>query len=164
MNKRLFLFLYTNTQKNRTLRNIAVLVTTASKFIYIAVYAVYFALLIHGDDVRIVPYIAMPALTLLTARCLRHLLKRQRPFSELEIKALIEHKNVYSFPSNHAASAAVIACAVGYIDTISGVALLVFAVLTGASRVLTGVHYPFDVLAGWMLGLLFGGLGFVFIA
>lgn len=64
----------------------------------------------------------------------------------------------YGFPSNHAA------------NTFAGATVLVMAVpavripafgiasLVAYSRVYVGVHYPFDVLAGALLGLLGGGL------
>jgi membrane-associated phospholipid phosphatase len=57
-----------------------------------------------------------------------------------------------SFPSGHAASAA--AFATGAAIELPGLAPGVFtlALAVGASRVVTGVHYPSDVLAGFAIG------------
>lgn len=58
----------------------------------------------------------------------------------------------WSFPSNHSTLAA--AAAVGVLLTwrwLGGIAT-VLALLVGYSRVFLGVHYPHDVLAGFLLG------------
>ena len=39
-----------------------------------------------------------------------------------------------------------------------GLLLLAWAPLVGLARVAMGVHYLSDVLAGWILGLLVGGM------
>lgn len=160
MNKKIFLLLYTTTQKNKYLSNIAVFITNASKGFYILVYLFYAVILLNADRLMLVPYILIPAAALAAALSLRRLLKVPRPFKELEIESLIKHESVYSFPSNHAASACVIACAVYHISPPAGLGLLFLAFVTGVSRILTGVHYPLDVLAGWALGLVFGVFGF----
>ena len=64
-----------------------------------------------------------------------------------------------SFPSGHAAQNAAIlpalalaAAALGANRRIGLAVAAVGALLVGASRVVLGVHYPSDVLAGWVLG------------
>ncbi|MDD9941056.1 MAG: phosphatase PAP2 family protein [Myxococcales bacterium] len=69
----------------------------------------------------------------------------------------------WSFPSGHAMMSAAVYLAVGSLVAASIVGrrgklyVLTVAIglsgLVGASRVLLGVHYPSDVLAGWMAGL-----------
>jgi len=58
-----------------------------------------------------------------------------------------------SFPSGHAASAAAFTTAVVLELPWTGVPLLPLAVAVAASRVVIGVHYPSDVVAGAALGM-----------
>jgi undecaprenyl-diphosphatase len=62
----------------------------------------------------------------------------------------------WSFPSNHATIAFTAAAAIWVVSRRLGVVALVFAALMAASRVWVGVHYPHDVLAGALVGVLFG--------
>ena len=58
----------------------------------------------------------------------------------------------FSFPSGHAAAALSIALAVSAVlPWPLGMAVMGLAVLTGVSRCYLAVHYPGDVIAGWLL-------------
>jgi undecaprenyl-diphosphatase len=58
----------------------------------------------------------------------------------------------WSFPSNHAAVAGAVAVAVLWSAVRLGTAVLVIAAAAAASRVVVGVHFPHDVVAGFLLG------------
>lgn len=57
-----------------------------------------------------------------------------------------------SFPSDHAAAAFAIAFAVLFVVRRAGVWFLVAAAAVGISRILIGLHYPGDVVAGAAVG------------
>ncbi len=59
-----------------------------------------------------------------------------------------------SFPSGHTAAAAAFATGAGQVMPAASVPLHALAALVGYSRVHTGVHYPGDVVAGWLLGVV----------
>lgn len=61
-----------------------------------------------------------------------------------------------SFPSGHAASAAAFATGVALEQPALAAPVIVLAAAVGASRVVTGVHYPSDVLAGFAIGAAAG--------
>ncbi|MGH0596305.1 undecaprenyl-diphosphatase [Bacillus mycoides] len=78
---------------------------------------------------------------------------RERPFvSHMNINQLVEHTANTSFPSDHATSAFVIAITLYLYHKRLGAVFLLVAVLISFSRIWVGVHYPFDVLMGAILG------------
>ena len=68
-------------------------------------------------------------------------------------------KTGQSMPSRHCFSAAAIAAAVWYVLPPLGAVLAVLAVIIAVSRVVTGVHFVSDVLAGLAFGLVFAVAG-----
>jgi undecaprenyl-diphosphatase len=58
----------------------------------------------------------------------------------------------WSFPSNHATVAGAVAVAVLWCAVRLGIVVLLLAAAAAASRVVVGVHFPHDVLAGFLLG------------
>jgi undecaprenyl-diphosphatase len=63
-----------------------------------------------------------------------------------------------SFPSGHAASAAAFTTAVALELPATAIPLAPLAFAVAASRVVIGVHYPSDVIAGVALGMVAAGV------
>jgi undecaprenyl-diphosphatase len=104
-------------------------------------------------------FIVAILLTAAFVMAIKFTVRRQRP--EGEWGQLYRRSDPHSFPSGHAARAAMLAVlALGYGPSWLGTILLVWAPLVGLARVSTGLHYVSDVLAGWILGIL-AGLSFV---
>ncbi|MDT8436250.1 MAG: phosphatase PAP2 family protein [Gemmatimonadota bacterium] len=88
-------------------------------------------------------------------KVLKSALRRPRPFeSHAAVRALVAPPDRFSFPSGHTSAAFLAAGLVGALVPVLLPALLLWAAAVGASRVLLGVHYPSDVLAGALLGTL----------
>jgi undecaprenyl-diphosphatase len=82
-------------------------------------------------------------------------IRRSRP--EGDWGAVYRKTDPHSFPSGHAARAALIATlALLWCPLAIGLALTLWAFLVCLARIAMGVHYPSDVLAGAVLGLVFG--------
>jgi len=78
---------------------------------------------------------------------------RDRPYAHVPaFRQLQRVPRTTSFPSGHAASAAAFATGVALEKPSLAAPVIVLAVAVGASRVVTGVHYPSDVLAGFAIG------------
>lgn len=112
-------------------------------------------LLVRGSH-KLLLFLAVPALCLIAVTVLRPLINRVRPYDRLGYPPLLnkESGKGKSFPSRHTASAFVVAAACLYLNPVYGRVMLVLAVLIGATRVLSGVHYLSDVLAGAGFALL----------
>lgn len=106
----------------------------------------------------IVIFIALLLNVLVGETILKNLIMRERPYiSYPAVTLLIPEPGGYSFPSGHTfssfAAAVVISCSVKKYGKIA-VFLLAFGI--GFSRVYLFVHYPGDVIAGAVLGIVFG--------
>ena len=80
---------------------------------------------------------------------------RPRPELPVGLESLARAPDRFSFPSGHsAASLAVVLPLAVALGGLTGFAMVGFALTVGFSRAYLGVHYPGDVLAGWLLALL----------
>ena len=87
-------------------------------------------------------------------------INRPRPYTKYGFVPLFpKDKTGQSMPSRHCFSAAAIAAAVWYVLPPLGAVLAVLAVIIAVSRVVTGVHFVSDVLAGLAFGLVFAVAG-----
>ncbi|WP_425578302.1 phosphatase PAP2 family protein [Streptomyces albiaxialis] len=99
---------------------------------------------------------ALVAAAHLASMGVKRVVRRPRP--RVEGRApLVRTAGRHSFPSSHAASAGAAAVAFGAVRPGLGVAPL--AALVCVSRLVAGVHYPSDVVAGAALGALTVRLG-----
>ncbi|MBU8918956.1 undecaprenyl-diphosphatase [Bacillus sp. FJAT-29953] len=86
---------------------------------------------------------------------LGHIYYEPRPFVTHHVNLLIQHTKDSGFPSDHSTGAFSLALAVLWRKHRKiGFGMLLFAILTGISRVYVGHHYPFDVLASVIVALI----------
>jgi membrane-associated phospholipid phosphatase len=91
---------------------------------------------------------------------LKQAIGRPRPFDvQPEVHLLSPKGSAKSMPSSHAANIAGAAMVAGMFYRRSRRVLVPLAAAVGISRIGMGVHYPSDVLAGWLIGAA-GGWGF----
>ncbi len=103
---------------------------------------------------------SVTAVLAISAFCnLKKMVRRRRPF-ELwpELTCLVRPPDRYSFPSGHTMTAFSMYGTFAILLPGYGWFFGVAAVLIGLSRIFLGAHYPSDVLAGGVLGVVMGHL------
>ena len=100
--------------------------------------------------------VALLGSLLINNNLIKNIVQRPRPyvtFTDLQI--IIPQPSEFSFPSGHTSSSfASAAVFYRHLPKKFGVPAVILAALIGFSRLYVGVHYPTDVLAGAVMGIL----------
>lgn len=140
------------------------LLTLTAKGLTALVYIIYVGtelwLLLQRDG-RLVRCTLVPMLVFVGGSTLRRSINAPRPYEVFGIPPLVSKETKgQSFPSRHVFCGSVIAVSCLWLNRPLGIFTATIALLIAASRVLTGVHFPKDVIAGLIFGFSAGFLGF----
>ncbi len=133
------------------------LVLTCSFFVVYALF-LWHAIAKEFLAEELVCIIGAPILCFFLSFVLRAAVDRPRPYDEAgaQIEPLLrkKSKDKKSFPSRHLACAFVIATVLLHYWAWAGICLLLFGCALGYIRFTLGLHYPSDLFAGSVLGVL----------
>lgn len=87
---------------------------------------------------------------------IRWLWQRPRPFIANNVNLLSNYLDKASFPSGHAAFFFALSTVVFFYNKKIGALFLLGSFLISLARVFSGIHWPSDILAGAIIGILFG--------
>ena len=145
----------------RLLRAFNRFMTIVMPMIYLTLLATTYLQQGLGKQVGI--YLFIPASGFVILSFLRKKINALRPYEVWEIVPLLDRDSPgQSMPSRHVFSATIISMACLHASLSVGVILLVLSAFLGLVRVLGGVHYPKDVVVGYICGLVWGVLFFLF--
>lgn len=134
---------------------------TSNQLITAFIYAAYPTVLLYrfwqSGFGAIAELLIWPGLGFLLVSVLRRCLNQPRPYEQWNISPLmVKETRGQSFPSRHVFSATVIGTVFLSVQVWLGLSILLGAAALAVLRVLGGVHYPRDVIAGFLLGILLG--------
>jgi len=102
---------------------------------------------------------AIGAADLVAVRAVKPAVERVRPCRSLaSVRAPLGCGSGQSFPSAHAADTAAATVIVTWAAPMLAPAAFLITAVVGVSRVYLGVHYPSDVVAGWIIGAAVGAV------
>lgn len=157
----LSLFYWINRDLGRSWLDPVFIFLTELKFFIIPIAFVIGALLtIGGRKGRLMVVALLLAVLLadqISAHCIKPWVRRTRPCNVLpDDRTPYGKSSALSFPSSHATNIAAVMMVLGLGFTEWSWAFALWAFLVGLSRIYLGLHYPTDVLGGWVLGAVLG--------
>ena len=143
------------------LRSFNWFMTAVMPMIYLTLLATtYFQ---QGLGKQVLIYVFIPASGFVILSFLRKKINAPRPYEEWDIKPLLDRdSHGQSMPSRHVFSATIISMACMHASLPIGMICLTLSACLGLVRVLGGVHYPKDVVVGYICALVWGVIFFLF--
>ena len=144
------------------------LLRTFNRFMTVVMPMIYLTLLAttylqEGLGKQVLVYVFVPASGFVILSLLRKKINAPRPYEVWEIVPLLDRDSPgQSMPSRHVFSATIISMACLHASLSVGLILLILSAILGLVRILGGVHYPKDVVVGYICGLAWGVLFFLF--
>ena len=143
------------------------LLRTFNRFMVVVMPIVYLTLLTtiyfrEGFGKQVLMYVFIPASGFVILSFLRKKINAPRPYEVWEIIPLLDRDSPgQSMPSRHVFSATIISMACLHASLTMGMICLILSALLGLVRVLGGVHFPKDVLVGYICALVWGVIFFL---
>ena len=144
------------------------LLRTFNRFMTVVMPMIYLTLLAttylqQGLGKQVLIYVFIPASGFVILSFLRKKINAPRPYEEWDIKPLLDRDSPgQSMPSRHVFSATIISMACMHASLPIGMICLTLSAFLGLVRVLGGVHYPKDVVVGYICALVWGVIFFLF--
>lgn len=130
-------------------------------FTYIATHAAIWLILaflmtcsIRYRKVGIAVIVAVAASYIIVDLIMKPIVDRPRPFELYDLPLIVDPPVTPSFPSGHTASSFAAAASIFYYNRRAGVPALLAASAVGISRIYLCVHWPTDVIAGALIGIV----------
>ena len=144
----------------RLLRSFNRFMTVVMPIVYLTLLATtYFQ---EGLGKQVLIYVFIPASGFVILSFLRKKINAPRPYEKWDIKPLLDRDSPgQSMPSRHVFSATIISMACLHASLTMGMICLTLSAFLGLVRVLGGVHYPKDVVVGYICALVWGVIFFL---
>jgi undecaprenyl-diphosphatase len=151
MNNAIFFFFYNFAHQSKIFDDIIIFFAVYFPYI-VAVLAAVFLLFYYKKWKEFILIFFSGALAYVLAYVFKFFFHILRPFDAFpQVHSLISESG-YSFPSGHATFFMALAVAIFFYHKKAGCWFMFFALLIGLARIIAGVHFPIDILGGFVLG------------
>lgn len=155
------LFLYINAFVFRTDTSEQTIFFVAHYFPWVLLVALLVFLFTHKHPVEalrsILVVLTAAGFAWLISYAIKYVFLSPRPFLVFpDINVIFESGGLDSFPSGHATFFMALGAAFFAYHKIGGFLYILAALLIGVARIASGIHWPLDVFAGWLIGGLIG--------
>lgn len=156
LDTQLFYLLNSFAGQSRVLDGIIVFFANDLAYVLLTAFLILVGFSAYSKRVK-VQWLSVAGISTLAAVSITELIRffyhHPRPFAVLQVHQLIPETG-WSFPSRHAMFFFALATAVYLYNKKWGIIFFVAAILMTVSRVIAGVHYPSDIVAGAIIGAL----------
>ncbi len=152
MNDAIFFFFYNLAHQSKIFDSI--ITFFAVYFIFIVIGSALLYLFYYYSKKEFILLCVSGGLAWVLAKILKTLIHTLRPFDAFPQVQSLFLETGYAFPSGHTMVASAIAFALFFINKKAGYIFMFFALLIGLARIISGVHFPIDILGGFTLGAL----------
>lgn len=124
-------------------------------------YPIFLILILIFNRQYIIKLTVVPLVSLIVVSILRNLINLERPYEKMDITPIIKKRTKgKSFPSRHTFAIFMIAFSVSIVNLWLGLIFTLFGCILAWLRVLLGLHYVRDVLAGFISAIILALLGY----
>lgn len=153
MNNQIFYYFYNFAHQTDFMDRVITFCAVYLPYI-VAVLAVLFILFHHKSWREVLRVFITGGLAWAAAEGLKFLIHMPRPFDALANVQALFPENGYAFPSGHATFFSAIAFTIFFKHKKAGLFFLLLAIIIGIARIAGGVHFPIDILGGFIVGAI----------
>ena len=151
-NLELFYLIFNQSHRSPILDNLMIFIT---HYLISITILIMFILVFKGKSPErkaiLLAILTLP-IALLLIQFIHLLIYEPRPFVTYNFSPLVKPIGNASFPSIHASLISALAFSYVYFKSKWAYLFVIFMILVGLSRIYVGVHYPLDVLGGFVTG------------
>ena len=152
MNNAIFFFFYNFAHQSKIFDYIIIFFAVYFPYIVAVLAAVFLLFYYKKWKEFFVVFFSATFAWVLVSYVFKFLFHTLRPFDAFpQVHSLISESG-YSFPSGHATFFMALAVAIFFYHKKAGYWFIFFALLIGIARIIAGVHFPIDILGGFVLG------------
>src|SRR3989339_578089 len=164
MNNQIFFFFYNLTQQSKIFDSLIIFLAVYFPFIVVMLAGLF--LLFHHEVLKaeepfkvlmekkkeILMVFFSSFLAYLISELLKILLHTPRPFLALANVQALFSESSFAFPSGHATFFSALVFSIFFLHKKAGYVFMFLSLIIGLARITAGVHFPVDILGGFILG------------